>query len=53
MDSQRQRKMHDLKLHPAFWEDVVVSGVKNFEVRLNDRDFQIGDYVRFWPLQHA
>lgn len=35
---------HDLKtLPPFFWR--VSEGTKNFEVRKNDRDFQVGDTV--------
>lgn len=33
---------HELKTIPRYYEDVR-SGKKNFEVRFNDRNFQIGD----------
>lgn len=35
---------HKLKSHPKYF-DLVWSGEKNFEVRKNDRDFQVGDVV--------
>lgn len=35
-------KQHDLKCYPPYFE-AVDSGVKMFECRYNDRDFQVGD----------
>ena len=29
----------------------ILEGNKNFEVRLNDRDYQVGDEVHFLPLE--
>lgn len=37
-------KIHELKLDTRYFEDVK-SGKKNFEIRINDRDFQIGDIL--------
>ncbi|WP_339012617.1 DUF3850 domain-containing protein [Lactococcus garvieae] len=37
-------KIHELKLDIKYFEDVK-SGKKNFEIRKNDRDFQIGDVL--------
>lgn len=36
--------VHTLKTHPAPF-NAVLSGEKTFEFRLNDRDFQVGDYL--------
>jgi len=33
---------HELKCHPIYFERIV-SGQKKFEVRKNDRNFQVGD----------
>jgi len=35
-------KTHELKTLPRYWE-AVWAGVKTFEVRRNDRGFEIGD----------
>ncbi|MFK4936746.1 DUF3850 domain-containing protein [Lactococcus garvieae] len=37
-------KTHELKLDVKYFEDVK-SGKKNFEMRNNDRDFQVGDIL--------
>ena len=39
-------KIHSIKLN-EFYEEDVLSGRKNFEVRLNDRGYQTGDLVVF------
>ncbi|MGM0917896.1 RNA-binding protein [Bacillus sp. NMCC4] len=37
--------VHDLKImHQFFW--ALKTGIKGFEIRKNDRDFQVGDIVR-------
>lgn len=36
---------HQLKINAEFFDDVA-SGRKPFEIRLNDRGFQTGDYLR-------
>lgn len=36
--------IHELKTEPQFFEAVVDSS-KTFEVRKNDRDFRVGDYL--------
>ena len=37
-------KVHNLKIKPQYFKDVV-SGDKTFEVRKNDRDFEVGDAI--------
>ena len=39
-------KVHKLKLKELYFEDVN-SGKKPFEIRLNDRDYQVGDLIEF------
>ncbi len=36
--------IHALKIEPNYYDDVK-SGNKSFEVRKNDRDFRVGDYL--------
>lgn len=38
-------KTHELKLDIKYFDDVK-SGKKNFEIRKNDRDFQVGDVLK-------
>lgn len=35
---------HELKILPQWFADVL-TGKKNFEIRRNDRDFKVGDYL--------
>ena len=35
---------HELKIHPDYF-DVVASNVKTFEIRENDRNYQVGDWL--------
>ncbi len=42
--AQGWRKMHFLKSLPEYYHRVE-NGEKNFEIRKNDRDFQVGDAV--------
>lgn len=39
-------KTHILKLSSEFC-DAVETGVKSFEIRINDRSFQVGDHIKF------
>jgi ParB family transcriptional regulator, chromosome partitioning protein len=36
--------MHELKISYDYYDDVV-DGLKTFEIRLNDRDFKVGDLI--------
>ena len=44
-------KSHTLKIDPAVFADVL-SGAKTFEIRFNDRDFQVGDTLRLLETEH-
>lgn len=37
---------HELKIEPQYLENLK-SGRKTFEIRFNDRDYQLGDYLKF------
>lgn len=41
-----QKKTHELKCWPEFF-NLILRAKKKFDVRLNDRDFQTGDEIRF------
>lgn len=41
------RRHHELKIAPQYFGHVC-AGLKNFEIRKNDRDFRVGDTVRFY-----
>jgi uncharacterized protein YqfB (UPF0267 family) len=36
--------LHDLKTEKQFFDDII-SGTKTFEIRYNDRDYLVGDYL--------
>ncbi|MCK0201343.1 DUF3850 domain-containing protein [Ornithobacterium rhinotracheale] len=38
-------KVHELKLRQPFFDDVF-NGLKDFEIRKNDRDFKVGDLLK-------
>lgn len=42
---------HLLKIHQHFLIHIL-EGRKNFEVRKNDRDYQVGDKIKFFPLDN-
>lgn len=44
-------RLHYLKLSQCYVDDVF-SGRKTFEIRLNDRDYQVGDFIVFTPVPY-
>jgi Domain of unknown function (DUF3850) len=44
MSTNQERKVHELKTLKPYFQDIY-SGVKQFEVRLNDRNFQVNDLL--------
>ena len=36
--------IHELKCFPEYFQDII-SGKKTFEIRLNDRQYQVGDFL--------
>lgn len=44
--------VHKIKLQIGFC-DAVLSGIKCFEIRRNDRGYQKGDYVQFIPVDEV
>lgn len=42
--------LHKLKIRQCYLTHVI-EGLKKFEVRKNDRDFQVGDEIQFLPLE--
>ena len=41
---------HQLKIK-QYYLFHILEGLKTFEVRKNDRDFQVGDSIKFLPLE--
>ena len=41
--------IHDLKIQRMYL-DRILTGEKKFEIRLNDRDYQVGDLLRLNPI---
>lgn len=41
---KRGPKIHELKILPEYY-NAVQCGVKNFELRKDDRDYQVGDWL--------
>lgn len=41
---EKRRKIHELKILPEYY-NAVQCGVKNFELRKDDRDYQVGDWL--------
>ncbi len=45
-------KEHEIKLNHRFC-DAVYNGVKTFEIRYDDRGYEVGDVVRFVPVDDS
>ena len=45
-------KLHELKIKHEYLIDVAL-GNKTFELRYNDRDYQVGDLIRFIDVDYA
>lgn len=43
------KRRHVLKIEPCFYESLR-TGRKKCEIRLNDRDYQVGDIIIFRPV---
>ncbi len=43
-------KLHELKIKHEYLIDVSL-GIKTFELRYNDRDYQVGDLIRFIDIK--
>ena len=43
--------LHNLKLQRKY-ADRIIDGQKTFEVRLNDRDYQVGDIIIFTTVEN-
>ncbi len=44
-------KVHELKIHPEHFREITL-GLKTYEVRLNDRNFEVGDYILLREYYH-
>lgn len=42
--SVKMPKIHELKVHPDVWDDLW-SGIKTWEYRVNDRNYEVGDVL--------
>jgi len=42
--------LHRIKIKQCYLIHIL-EGIKNFEVRKNDRDYQVGDKIRFLPIE--
>ena len=45
-----EHMIHELKIKQCYLCHIL-EGSKTFEVRKNDRDFQVGDLIRFLPIE--
>ncbi len=47
----RGMKVHELKIYSKYFIDIA-SGIKNFEIRKNDRDFKKGDFLHLKEVEN-
>jgi hypothetical protein len=45
-DTRRHKPQHELKCWPEYFEPIN-RGIKPFDLRVHDRDYSVGDIVRF------
>ena len=45
-------KTHHLKILPCYFHEVL-AGRKHFELRENDRDFKVGDYIKLNEFENG
>lgn len=45
-------KTHELKIKPQYFKDVI-SGLKTFEVRKNNRNFEVGDIITLREFENG
>lgn len=45
-------KIHNLKINKKYFMDIY-SGIKTFEIRYNDRNYQVGDIIQFSVINDA
>ena len=45
-------KIHKLKIEPKYYRDIF-DGIKKFELRKNDRNYQVGDFISFIELNYG
>lgn len=43
-------KLHELKIDKEYLDDIKL-GLKTFELRKNDRDYQVGDLIKFIDIK--
>lgn len=45
-------KIHELKIKEEYYKEVAL-GRKTFELRKNDRDYQVGDLIKFTKIERV